>query len=123
MDDDRKKLLKDLLDLDDELEDMELDEDESQTNDDELLIVKLQEEAAYLEGVIRQCDEQSVKNTQEIKNTNSQNQVVEMENVASDKKLVGADKLESKLKELQGALSNTLDQEKQLFDENLKLLQ
>lgn len=41
--------------------------------------------------MIKQSDEDNIKNTQEIKNTNTQNQIIEMENIALDKKLFGAD--------------------------------
>ena len=52
----------------------------------------------------------------------TQNKLIEIENQTLEKKLLGTENLEEDLVDLQKRLTESLDEEKKLFDENLKLL-
>eukprot|EP00347_Sterkiella_histriomuscorum_P003315 403364755 len=134
LDDEKARLLTELDRLDHEFEMIEAQRamnsssdgnpaDAITQEDDDLLIQKLEQESAYLTKLLQQAEEDNVKKAEEVKTTVATNQMLEIENQNLEHKLKDIVSLDDELHKLQEELSVNLDEEKRLFEENVKLLQ
>ena len=116
LDADKVKLMRQLEQLDEEMDRMNDDED------DDLLIQKLEEEAAYLDRLLRTADEENSGMSRDIAKNKEANHGMEIENLGLEQKAKSCRDLEPEIKQTQNTLTECLDLEKELFEENLRLL-
>ncbi len=84
--------------------------------DDDILIQKLEQESQYLTKLLFTTEEEMTKVQEDVKKTQSANQMLEIENTNLEKKVKAIVSLDSELVRLQKDLSEHLDEEKRLFD-------